>query len=218
MRLSRYSPRFLFVLALSASTQASPFVVHHTRSTIPLGWSLYRRAEHDATIALKIALVQSNLHNLESYLLDIADPASPNYGKHWTREGVIEAFRPSSYSVKTVHDWLVDDHSVEAGRIRLGQDGGALHLDVTVAEAEDILAAEYYVFRHSDGTEQVGVYESYRLPEHVSQHIDLIWPTLHLGGTAVRRRRDAPAPIPAPIYDKKVRSIHASKGYSTMPI
>ncbi|KAI1796864.1 subtilisin-like protein [Ganoderma leucocontextum] len=181
MWLSGYSLHLISVLALSASTLASPLVVHQG-SSIPHGWSLHRRADLDARIPLKIALVQSNLNNLDAYLLDIADPTSPNYGKHWTYEEVIKTFRPSPESVKTVYSWLVDDQGVDAARVRLGQDGGALHLDVTVAEAEHILAAEYYVFRHTDGTEQVGVHQSYHLPDHVSKHVDLVWPTQHFSG------------------------------------
>ncbi|PIL35531.1 hypothetical protein GSI_02259 [Ganoderma sinense ZZ0214-1] len=65
-------------LAVAASVFASPLVVHQGRSIIPLGWSLHRRGERDVTIPLKIALVQSNLENLDFYLLDVADPASSN--------------------------------------------------------------------------------------------------------------------------------------------
>ncbi|KAM5532609.1 hypothetical protein V8D89_013735 [Ganoderma adspersum] len=182
MRLPGCSLPLVSVLAVTASTLASSLVVHQSRSNIPPGWSLHRRADLNATIPLKIALAQSNLEYLNAYLLDIADPTSPNYGKHWTRKKVVEVFRPSSESVNAVRSWLVDGHSVDAARILFGQDGGALHLDVTVAEAEDILAADYFVFRHTDGTERVGVHQSYRLPEHVAKHVDLVWPTLHFSG------------------------------------
>ena len=204
MRLSVHFLHLVTGLACPTLARAS-LVVHQGRSTITPGWSLHRRADLSAMIPLKIALVQSNLDNLDAYLLDIADPGSSNYGKYWTREAIVEAFRPSSKSVETVHSWLVDDHGIDAARIRLGMNGGAFHLDVTVAEAEDILAAEYHVFRHGNGSEWVGIHGSYHLPEHISKYVDLVWPTVHFDGTPLRWRRNGLAPIPVPTSDNRVR-------------
>ena len=61
-------------------------------------------------------------------------------------------------------------------------------LDVTVAEAEELLRADYYVYQHDDGSERVGCHGGYRLPEHVSKHVDLVWPTMHFGGPTLSRR------------------------------
>ena len=180
----KISPRLASVAVLIALAFASPTpapsIAYERRSVASHGWSPQRRADPDVIIPLRISLTQPNIHNLDAYLLEIADPNSPKYGKHWSHEDVAETFRPSKEAVDTVHSWLVD-HGIDNTRIRLGQDGGALHLDVTVAEAEDILATEYHVFRHADGTERVGVHESYRLPGHVAEHVDLVWPTLHFG-------------------------------------
>ena len=61
--------------------------------------------------------------------MDVSDPASPSYGRHWTSEGVIDVFRPSdetgqldassdtavrvvpntdSTPVNAVYHWLLD--------------------------------------------------------------------------------------------------------------
>ncbi|KAI0787619.1 subtilisin-like protein [Fomes fomentarius] len=177
-------------IAAAASSSAISFsVLHHARRDVPHGWSLHRRAEPDSPLPLKFALTQSNLHNLDAYLLDVADPHSPNYGKHWTPAKVAQTFRPSHESVDIVHSWLVDDAGIDARRIRLSPDGGALHLDVTVSEAERILAAKYYVYRHDEeSSERIGCHHGYHLPAHVSDHVDFVWPTVHFGGARLSRR------------------------------
>ncbi|KAI0749811.1 subtilisin-like protein [Daedaleopsis nitida] len=179
----QFSGAVLAVCASATPPVLSPRIRHDSHKEIPHGWSLHHSADPSATVPLKFALTQSNLHNLDEYLLDIADPDSPNYGKHWTPAQVAETFRPSENSVGTVHSWLVNDGGIAPHRIRLSPDGGALHLDATVAEAEQLLSAEYFVYRHGDdGRERLGCHHGYHLPEHVSKHVDLVWPTVHFGG------------------------------------
>ncbi|KAI0719330.1 subtilisin-like protein [Cerioporus squamosus] len=158
------------VLAVATPAPLSPHVRHESRRAVPHGWSLDRRADPDVRVPLKFRLAQSNIENLDAYLLDIADPQSPNYGKHWT---------PSV-------------GGVDLQKIRIGSDG-SIHVDVTVSEAENLLAAEYYVYRNADdGKERVGCHHGYHLPEHVSKHVDLVWPTTHFGShTHIRRADDS---------------------------
>ncbi|KAI8972408.1 subtilisin-like protein [Trametes punicea] len=166
-------------------------VVHESRRSLPLGWSPVRRAEPDAIIPLSVGLVQSNLENLEAYLLDVSHPDSPNYAKHWTPAQVADAFQPSADSIQTVHSWLVEDGRIDAKRITLSKSGAWILANVTVEEAEQLLGTEYYVYQHAEsGKEHVAchqAYHAYHVPEHVSKHIDLITPTLHFDTTVTRR-------------------------------
>lgn len=177
------------IAAAASSPAISSSVPRHARRDVPHGWSLHRRAKPDSPLPLKFALTQSNIHNLDAYLLDVADPHSPNYGKHWTPTKVAQTFRPSHESVDIVHSWLVNDAGIDARRIGLSPDGGTLHLNVTVSEAERILAAKYYVYRHAeDSSERIGCHHGYHLPAHVSDHVDFVWPTVHFGGARLSRR------------------------------
>ncbi|TFK92673.1 subtilisin-like protein [Polyporus arcularius HHB13444] len=176
------------VVAVATPAPLSLHVRHESRRAVPHGWSLDRRADPDAFVPLKFRLRQSNLENLDAYLLDIADPQSPNYGKHWTPEQVAQTFRPSPDSVDTVHSWLVNSGGVDLQKIRIGSDG-SIRVDVTVSEAESILGAEYYVYRNADDDkERIGCHDGYSLPEHVSKHVDLVWPTVHFGNHKHIRR------------------------------
>jgi tripeptidyl-peptidase I len=157
----------------------------------PAGWSIHRRADPDTLIPLRFSLAQSNLDKLGSHLLDIADPVSPNYGKHWSPAKVSETFRPSKETIESVHSWLVHDGGIHAEKIRLSPNGDIIHLDVTIAEAENLLQAEYYVYNaNEDGALRFGCHDGYTLPEHISQHVDFIWPTVHFGGPRSVSRRD----------------------------
>ncbi|KAJ7440062.1 subtilisin-like protein [Mycena galericulata] len=172
------APTLLLValVAIVASVAAVP-------QSVPAGWSLHRRADPDALIPLKFSLAQSNLEKLETFLLDIADPQSPNYGQHWSPAQVKETFRPSTETVETVHAWLTNDAGIHADKIKLSSSGEILQLNVTVAEAERLLQAEYYVYSDDkDGSVRVGCHDGYTLPEHVSKHVDFVWPTVHFGG------------------------------------
>ena len=189
----------LTLAAISAgATAISPRVVHERRSTIPHGWSLQRRADPETVIPLSFALSQPNIDNLETYLLDIADPASPNYGKHWSPSRVAETFRPTPETVDTVTAWLSNEAGVDPTRIRLSKDGGYLDLKVTIGEAEAMLATEYYVYEHKDGTKHVACEDRYHLPEHVAKHVDTVWPTVHFDVVPLSRRSDAVAPGRSP--------------------
>ena len=161
----------LAFLALATSSSAasilSPGVVHERRAGIPHGWSLQRRADPDLLIPLSFALAQSNVEHLETFLLDIADPASPNYGKHWSPSRVAETFCPTPETVDTVTTWLYEA-GVNPARVRLSKDGGYLDLKVTIAEAEDMLATKYYVYEHEDGTEHVACEDKYHF-QHTSR-------------------------------------------------
>ena len=157
-------------------------VLHERRSTVPNGWTLRRRADPDTVVPLSIALRQSNLEHLDAYLLDVSDPLSPNYGKLWSPARVAQTFRPSKETLDTVHSWLVND-GLDPSSVQLSRDGGYMLMNVTVADAERLLAAEYYVYQHTDtGVEHVGCHHGYHLPEHITAHVDLVTPTVEFGG------------------------------------
>ncbi|KAI0719348.1 subtilisin-like protein [Cerioporus squamosus] len=179
----------LAVSVAATSLGSSPRVRHGSGRHVARGWSLHRRADPDTVLPLKFTLVQSNLDNLDAYLLDVADPHSPNYGNHWSYAKVAETFRPSKESVDTVHSWLVNDLRIDSHKVQVNRNGDTVQLNVTVAEAEHILGAEYHVYRFGEGgDERIGCRGGYSLPEHVSKHVDFVSPTIHLGRPPITRR------------------------------
>ena len=180
---------FVFANIVSATLQLSPPVLHERRSFNPRarGWQFARRLEADVILPLRIGLTHRNTHTLEDELNAVAHPDSPNYGKHWTTQRVVEHFAPSRETINAVTDWLISS-GVSRERLRLSNSRGWLEFNASVAEAESLLHTEYHVFEDTDGAERVGC-DAYHVPEHLVAHIDLIKPT-----TAFHARIPAPEP------------------------
>ncbi|KAF7792186.1 hypothetical protein EIP86_003218 [Pleurotus ostreatoroseus] len=180
MQLTRHLVLLAFaVTAWGLVPQLSPHVRHESRRSLPAEWFPVRRAEPDFVLPLRIGLIQPNLNDIESMLLDISHPDSPNYGNHWSAAKVAATFRAPEESVRTVKEWLTGQ-GVETANMRLSKAGNWIEADMSVAQAEALLKTEYHVYEHeSTGTEHVACGSAYHLPEHVSKHVDLVTPTLH---------------------------------------
>lgn len=70
-------------------------VVHEERLQASGRWVKRDRVKPHARLSVRVGLAQTNLHKAHGFLMDVSDPASPNYGKHWTSEEVIDVFRPT---------------------------------------------------------------------------------------------------------------------------
>ncbi|KAJ8502390.1 hypothetical protein ONZ45_g11805 [Pleurotus djamor] len=178
--------------AILPKTNSHPTVIHEKRNALPLGWQLARRHEPSTTIPLKFALSQSNLDKLEDYLNEVSHPKSPSYGDHWTAGKIAETFAPSHETISTVRNWLVGS-GIPSERIKVSSTKGWINLDVTIAEAEELLKTEYNVYVHDTGKEHIAC-EEYHLPEHVAPHVDLVLPSVHFDAQ-VHRRSDVNTPL-----------------------
>ncbi|KAH9978682.1 subtilisin-like protein [Lactifluus volemus] len=184
----------LQVLAICALVAAAPsssrrhnFVLHERRASHPVTWAQTRRLEPHKVLPLRIGLTQQNAHQIEELLMSIAHPDSPTYGQHWSPERVANYFAPSNASISTVKTWL-SDSGLHPDRIRISLSNSWIEVNATVAEVEDLLDAEYHVYTHPSGHEQISC-ESYSVPDHVHEHVELIKPTVHF----VHRIPDDPA-------------------------
>ncbi|CAL1709472.1 unnamed protein product [Somion occarium] len=169
----------LLLVVHASSPLVSPSVRHEFRRNLPSGWTPVRRAPSTSVLPLRIGLVQPNLDQIETLLLDVSHPESPNYGQHWSPEKVASTFRPSKHSVDTVRQWLYSE-GIAVSRVKLNGNGGWIEANVTVHEAESLLMTEYHVYEHADtGTRHIACGQGYHLPEHISKHVDLVTPTIH---------------------------------------
>lgn len=162
--------------------------IHEKRNSIPQSWRRSSKLHPTTQIPLRIALKQSNLHNAESYLLDVSSPHSPNYGKHWTPSQVAEAFAPSPSTISAVKNWLIEN-DIREERINISQSLNWLHLNVSVGEAEALLDAEYFEFVHVEGGVKHVACEAYSIPEDVREHVDFVTPTVHFDAKVGESRK-----------------------------
>jgi tripeptidyl-peptidase I len=142
-------------LALAAPSQHSDHVVHERRGATPVGWVKSQRADADKIIPLRIGMKQQNIHMLEDLLMNVADPDSSSYGRHWTPEDVVEFFAPSQSTVSAIRQWLIAAGFAEH-QLRVSLNKGWVELKMTIAKAEWLLKTEYHVYKHVPGAEQIG--------------------------------------------------------------
>lgn len=128
---------------------------------------------------MRIGLSQRNLGNAHKYLLDVSDPDSPNYGKHWTSEQVIEVFRPATESVEAVREWLTE-FGISAKRVTLSENKAWLAFNVSGQEAERLLHAEFYEYEDSVTGGKIPGCDAYHVPKKLQKHIDYISPGIKL--------------------------------------
>lgn len=131
------------------------YVVHGSRSDVPHGWMLTKRHVATEALLLRFGLRQSNMDKLDAMLMDVSDPSSPNYGRHWTPERVAKTFAPTQDTLNSMRGWLLGS-GFPSSRIRISSTKGWIQVNATVEEAEKLLQTEYQVYARKTGEVQVG--------------------------------------------------------------
>jgi hypothetical protein len=188
-------------IAIVASAPSSYHVVHERRE-IASGW-VRRDLQIDRRAILptfSIALTQQLLQVGEQFLMDVSDPTSANYGQHWTTERVVDTFAPEQETIDTVKTWLIDS-GISEDRIQLSPSRNWLRMNLTIAEAENLLKTEYRVFEHKETARRALAVEEYSVPGHVKRHIDYITPTLQ--GTELTKAKPREEARELQVWDEK---------------
>jgi tripeptidyl-peptidase-1 len=143
------------------------------------GWEKLGLAEDGAQIELSFLLKQTNLPELTRTALAVSDPQSERYGQHLTMEQVNQLIAPTQEAVTSV-DTFLQEHGVHA--VTRTGNSDMVRVTVPVTIAEKMLGAKYYRFLHkATGTTILRTY-SYSVPATVSQHLDLVAPTVKFPG------------------------------------
>lgn len=161
-----------------AAPHPAPHVIHEARDSLPPFWSKrHGSLNGDIKLPMRIGLTQSNLQKGHEILMDVSSPRSSNYGKHYSKEEVTNLFAPSNETVEAVKTWLIES-GIDGARISRSRGRNWLKFDTTVAEAEELLRTSYHVYEHDSGATHIAC-DSYQIPKHVQDHVDLIVPSVH---------------------------------------
>lgn len=180
MMLWRTGLSLLSIVSLVAALPApDTHVVHEERIDTPERWVKRDRVPSNARLPVRIGLVQSNLENAHEHLLDVSSPNSPNYGKHWTSEEVIEAFKPKDETVDAVRAWLVDS-GINEKSITHSANKAWFAFHATARQMESLLHTEYHEYQDMQTGGLMPACERYHVPEHIQGHIDYITPGIKL--------------------------------------
>ncbi|KAE9372810.1 tripeptidyl peptidase-like protein [Stipitochalara longipes BDJ] len=212
---------FQIIAALAVAVTASPLstttrhVVHERRSEPPPRWSRHTRLHPAATIPVRIGLAQQNLHRAEEFINQVAHPDSADYGKHWSKEKVADMFAPAPETVNAVKEWL-HSSGIDPSRIRMSKSRNWLNFNATVAEAERLLKTEYHLYRHEMGHNHIAC-ESYSIPHHLTEHVDIVTPTVHFDTRIGSPRKTMKHKnLPEPILELNKRM--AKRDLATRPL
>lgn len=184
---------FLSAFVAAALGMPADYIKHEDIGNAP---HLIKRAGAalDQTVPVRIALKQNNLDNGMDLLMDVSDPDSPNYGKHWTPEQVAEKFAPTQDSVDAVTQWLVEA-GVPADSIKTPKSKGWVEFQSTVGKLENLLHTKYNVFESRDTAKQFLGTDAYNLPAAVANHVDFVSPGVAMykmtkvAGNPIRKNR-----------------------------
>ncbi|KAH9894972.1 subtilisin-like protein [Cubamyces lactineus] len=169
----------LYFFVLSAAVLARPtalgrFLVHERRSTLPEGFKYVGKANHDATLELRIALVQSDPAGLEAALYDVSTPGSKNYRKHLSKAQVEAFVAPQAESVKAVKAWLAKSNVTAT---TISPAGDWMSVKLPVAKANAMLDTEFGQYVHEKTNTTMIRTMEYSVPNSVKEHLAAIHPT-----------------------------------------
>ncbi|KAF2098918.1 putative protease S8 tripeptidyl peptidase I [Rhizodiscina lignyota] len=175
MKRTLWATIALAALAGARPTPDNSYELHEERDGSLHAWIKRDRVFPHAVMPMKIGLTQQNLEKGYQHLIDVSDPDSPNYSKHWTEEEVHELFAPSKDTIETVSQWLADS-GISSDRILHSANRGWLHFNATAKEAEELLKAEFYEHEHVSNGKWSVACDKYHLPSHIRQHVDYVTP------------------------------------------
>ena len=169
----------LLIEATFASVPQSHVIRHEKRTFSPDAWTRKSAAPQDTIVPLRITLASRNEDIGHEHLMDISDPTSPNFGKHWTPQQVASFFAPGTATVRSVQNWL-SAAGLARSRQRVASDRGSVSINATVSEAESLLKTKYYVWENNDSQVSSISCDEYYVPKSLQQHISFISPTVNL--------------------------------------
>ncbi|KAI9661283.1 MAG: hypothetical protein M1821_009610 [Bathelium mastoideum] len=111
--------------------------------------------------------------------MDVSDPGSVNYGKHWTPQKIADVFAPSKEAINAVKDWVMSS-GVSPGSMSLAGNKGSLALNITAGQAERLFHTNYHVFEHVVSGRKTTACDQYHVPGNVKRHIDYVTPGVGL--------------------------------------
>ncbi|KAH8688998.1 putative protease S8 tripeptidyl peptidase I [Talaromyces proteolyticus] len=170
------------ICTVSSSTKSpSPgsHILHERRSYTPASWIKRSQAPRDMLLPIRVGISSQNIDQGHDYLMDISDPTSENFGRHWTPEQVHDFFSPSKEVVEEVRQWLVLS-GIEKHRHNVAPSRGNVQFHATVDEAEALLGTRYDVWEHVDTGRMSVSCDEYHVSSDIRHHIDFITPTIGL--------------------------------------
>ncbi|EGC39256.1 hypothetical protein DICPUDRAFT_27222 [Dictyostelium purpureum] len=134
-------------------------------------WVRSDRASKNHLVNFHVALNQRNLDILESTLLDVSNPLSPNYGKYWDMESVLGLVAPEQKVVDTVEEYLYEN-GCESVEIH----SDYLKVSAPVSAIEKMFSVEMFNYKHAVKANQklIRSKQTYTIPHQIKEHVHIV--------------------------------------------
>jgi tripeptidyl-peptidase I len=162
-------------------------------------WAPVNKVASGSPLTMSLLLSMQNIDSLESQLLALSTPGSPDYGKYLNNEQVAAQYGPSADSVEAVKSWLSG-----AGIDKVNVDGFFVDFSADVDTVNSLLKANYQHFAYNGQTKVRTT--SYTLPDAVESHIALVDPGVYFGTNKAFRATPTVAEEKAPVAVRQAAS------------
>ncbi|CAJ2505988.1 Uu.00g001180.m01.CDS01 [Anthostomella pinea] len=164
------------VLALPS---AVPMTLFESVRSAPSAWSQVGTAPKDEVFELRIYLAKQNVAEFQELALNIATPGHEQYGKHLSLTQIDAIVAPKAESKDLVFQWL-GNHSLADGAT-VNARGNVVLVNVTISQAEQLLAAEYNSYTNAETQETRSRALEVNIPVALDGHISMMQPTTFFG-------------------------------------
>ncbi|KAF2149685.1 subtilisin-like protein [Myriangium duriaei CBS 260.36] len=130
-------------------------------------------------LPVRIGLKQSNIDDGHELLMQVSHHESPDYGKYYNAEQVVDLFAPSSRTVDAVRAWL-QGSGISPQRISQSMNRAWLQFDAPTDEVEELLHTKFYYFEHAESGDLSIACDEYHVPATVNDEVDYITPGVRL--------------------------------------
>ncbi|EGC33182.1 hypothetical protein DICPUDRAFT_154796 [Dictyostelium purpureum] len=159
--------RNLLLLVLISVCLAVPALSFNRDSN----WIQHNRAGKHEIVNFHVALNQRNLDVLESTLLDVSNPESPNYGKYWDMESVLALVAPEQSVVDQVAQFLRN-----SGCQSIEVHSDFIKASAPVSAVEKMFSVDMFNYKHAHkaGQTLVRSKQTYTLPKEIREHVHIV--------------------------------------------
>lgn len=132
------------------------------------------RVDHKHSHTVVFAVKQRNLEELEHVLLDVSDPRSANYGKHWSRDQIVQLTgnKEASHKIQS----FLNRHSVKiTDKTKFGD---YIFATAPISVWENLFACEFHWFKMDHLDKHIARSNHYSLPTELHASVHAVFNTV----------------------------------------
>lgn len=207
---------FLFFLPKFIQTISVSDKIIHDRRVPNALWKqtdhLLQSQKEKTVLHFRFGLKQSNIDNLYDELMKVSSPDSPHYADHWDADKVSRFFSPSNDTIDGVLKWL-NEEGKGFKKVELSKSRAWVHVHMSIDQAERLLDTKFYKYIHTDDNITHLACEQYKIPGHLSSHIDIVLPSVHFDAVPVTNKYSSKTNTQA--YDSRQNHQKGSQSWSS---